>query len=296
MWQRVFLVIRPELEKAKLERLEREQRTRQRERERILNQEFVGWLKTQHPLDFAYLPTCTDLRLFPVIHDAIEEDVPPTPEFRAGIEALLLEHSETLVTWAKKRVEEVALRVPTSTSCPPQSEEPSNRSVTLDSTIAASSENGPAQSNPVEITIPVPHTLTLAATVFNCPGSYCAGYGSSKFPLFAAEIFAHRCYDTRPETVLPTFSEPASRTVISLVKLLGLDPSTTTPTELDRQDARFVCMTCPVIRHWDASSLSSLEFGRAALSWRKCVSLLVSQSFLFGLADQCHTDPGTPRT
>ncbi|EIM81317.1 uncharacterized protein STEHIDRAFT_142498 [Stereum hirsutum FP-91666 SS1] len=272
VWQRVFLVIRPELEKAKLERLERERRSRQRERERILNQELVGWLKTQHPLDFAYFPTFTDLRSLPIIHDAIEEDVPPTPEFRARIESLLLEHSETLMTWAKKRVEEVALRVPTSTSCPPQSKEPSNTSVALDSTIAASSENGPSQSNPVEGTIPVPNTLTLAATVFICPGSYCAGYGSSKLPLFAAEIFAHRCLDTmKADVVTPTFSEPASRTVTSLVKLLGLDPSTTTPTELDRQDARFVCMTCPVIRHWDASSLSSLEFGRTALSWRKCV-------------------------
>lgn len=292
VWQRVFSVIKPELEKAKQERLERERRARQREREKVLSQALVGWLKMQPPLIFAYLPTSADLRLFSVFNDAIEEDVPPTPEFRTRIETLLLENSETLMAWAKKRVEIVVSRVPKSTAGPLKSTEQSDTSVTLDSTIAAPSEDDTSQSNPTAVIIPVPATMTLATTVFTCPGSYCGGYSSHKLSLFAAEIFAHRCADmTKSDTVTPTFSEPASRTVISLIELLGLDPNTTTPTELDRRDARFVCMNCPAIRHWESPSLSGLDFGRTALSWRKCVSYIVSYR-LVGLPDQCQCGLG----
>jgi len=65
--------------------------------------------------------------------------------------------------------------------------------------------------------------------------------------------------------------------VASIVDLLGLDVQTATPLDLDRKDARFVCMQC-------ATQKQNKVSGRHAFMWREAVSACLRQE-----PKQCHS-------
>ncbi|KAJ7648224.1 hypothetical protein DFH06DRAFT_1209776 [Mycena polygramma] len=105
-----------------------------------------------------------------------------------------------------------------------------------------------------------PRTLELATTIFTCGGTHCSKQ--------------HLC---RPKCCLVgwrdagarqrggwgcgyIFSHRASTTAGELVRLVGLDPETTTAEDMDGLDHRFVCDECPAVQR-----------GREIMTWRVCL-------------------------
>ncbi|PCH40481.1 hypothetical protein WOLCODRAFT_136901 [Wolfiporia cocos MD-104 SS10] len=113
--------------------------------------------------------------------------------------------------------------------------------------------------------------LSLVAATFQCS----ATHWEDGHVLYALEhVLLHMSDSSRwnhptghPRVVQDalSFSQAGHDAVISLLASLGWDVHTTTPGELDKLDARFVCMQCPV-----QVDQSGREF-RRALDWRQCV-------------------------
>ncbi|KZP05337.1 hypothetical protein FIBSPDRAFT_903594 [Athelia psychrophila] len=111
--------------------------------------------------------------------------------------------------------------------------------------------------------------LDLATSIFACCGRHCRG-------IFVGWQYAicHRCpvssHELRSETLISRipdfrFASRASQAVQSLTSLLELDAWSTAVGDLDREDARFVCLACP------CDIFIGIR-GRKALSWRHCVT------------------------
>ncbi len=127
--------------------------------------------------------------------------------------------------------------------------------------------------------------LELATTVFSCPPCQCeadaetasdasalVGWSELKNHLYCASpkdkastTMAHE-RKGKPEFPLRA-NKSGTKDALSLLKLLELDPSTTTVEEMDKLDPRFLCMCCP-------RELSKSQIGRKAMKWRESVGHL----------------------
>jgi len=122
--------------------------------------------------------------------------------------------------------------------------------------------------------------LELATAVFSCPpcdadaetaseAAALVGWSELKNHLYcalpkdkASTTMAHE-RKGKPEFPLRA-NKNGTKDALSLLKLLELDPSTTTAEELDKLDPRFLCMCCP-------REASKSQIGRKAMKWRESV-------------------------
>ncbi|KAJ7223304.1 hypothetical protein GGX14DRAFT_427331 [Mycena pura] len=100
-----------------------------------------------------------------------------------------------------------------------------------------------------------PRSLDLATTVFTCfcrPQCCLVGWqdASARHGFYCLSNISH-----------VMFSEPASTAARVLVQLIGLDPHSSTPEEMDALDPRFVCDDCPVTTRRE----------REIMGWRVCL-------------------------
>lgn len=124
--------------------------------------------------------------------------------------------------------------------------------------------------------------LELATSVFSCPpceaeakapseASALVGWKELKNHLYCTtskeKISASTSQDKTGNSRLeiPLRADKAgTKDAISLLKMLGLDPSTTTAGQLDALDPRFLCLCCP-------REVSKGIAGRKAMGWRESV-------------------------
>lgn len=153
------------------------------------------------------------------------------------------------------------------------------RRALLDTLSAQPGFESTSTSSPLQV-----DPLTLAVSVFKCTSSKtCAGV-----PLLSwVDVASHICKDgsrhgyfisLKPAVCLGEetldidaeehfdFDQRGFEAVHSILHMLGLDPSITTPEDLDNLGPRFVCLECPI------TGIGRHLKGRHVLSWRQCVS------------------------
>ena len=139
-------------------------------------------------------------------------------------------------------------------------------------------EDGPINMDEQDI-LTIEPILNLATSVFSC--RHCeADKSSSNATALVGwnQLRRHLYCFTRGKLPAPkekkgNFSVPlrlerdAAGVVLSLLRLLGLDPSTTTASEMDELDPRFACLDCKPL------SIKGMK-GHEILDWRECVKFL----------------------
>lgn len=122
--------------------------------------------------------------------------------------------------------------------------------------------------------------LELATSVFSCPpceadtetasdASALVGWKELKNHLYCASpkdtASTSTAHERKGKFEFPLRANKSGiKDALSLLKLLELDPSTTTAEELDKLDPRFLCMCCP-------REVSKGQTGRKAMKWRESV-------------------------
>ena len=124
--------------------------------------------------------------------------------------------------------------------------------------------------------------LELATSVFSCPPCEAEAKAPSEASALVGwnELKNHLYCTTSKEKIPATTSQDkkwksrleiplradkgGTKDAISLLKMLGLDPSTTTAELLDVLDPRFLCLCCP-------REVSKGIAGRKAMGWRESV-------------------------
>lgn len=122
--------------------------------------------------------------------------------------------------------------------------------------------------------------LELATSIFSCPPCEAEAKAPSEASAVVgwSELKNHLyCTTSKEKTSVPQDKKGKSRLeiplradkggtkdAVSLLKMLGLDPSTTTAEHLDILNPRFLCLCCP-------REVSKGVAGRKAMSWRECV-------------------------
>jgi hypothetical protein len=124
--------------------------------------------------------------------------------------------------------------------------------------------------------------LELATSVFSCPPCEAEAKAPSEASALVGwnELKNHLYCTTSKEKISATTSQDkkgksrleiplradkgGTKDATSLLKMLGLDPSTTTAEQLDVLDPRFLCLCCP-------REVSKGVKGRKAMGWRESV-------------------------
>ncbi len=129
--------------------------------------------------------------------------------------------------------------------------------------------------------------LELATSIFSCPpceaetkaaseASALVGWNELKNHLYCTtskEKSTSQDKKGRTGNEIPLRADKGgTKDAISLLKFLGLGPSTTTAEQLDKLDPRLLCMCCP-------REVNKGVTGRKAMGWRECVCLRMSITF-----------------
>jgi hypothetical protein len=104
--------------------------------------------------------------------------------------------------------------------------------------------------------------LSLAISQFECVPCHQRASG--------LHMLAHRCFGLqRSRNHCPRFNEEGKKTVVTLLKSMGLGMRTTA-LELDRRNDRFVCGQCPLVTFLTEEVYPQRRIIR---DWRSCVRL-----------------------
>lgn len=267
-WESLLPIIRPLLEEAKTSRLSDERRERWIARSDMVDDVFCELLKAMLPdaLTYACLPASHEFSSLSKMRDLIEDDTEAQDERQALIRREGEKMRPILSSLAAQRRTAIMARLPIEAI--PTGFDP-----------ALLQDLPPWQS-----TLPPAYAaFELATSVFRCGGPREEESEKEK-ALFGLKVFAHQCSqckrfdaDGLVTSELPVFDEYGKTIVLAILDRLTLDPSRTTATDLDRLDARFICLNCPVQRQYEGQRRHRGERGRAALSWRGLVSSCVLQ-------------------
>ncbi|KAI0044437.1 hypothetical protein FA95DRAFT_1545043 [Auriscalpium vulgare] len=173
----------------------------------------------------------------PSIAAAIEPDEDRSPALEMRIKAAILDAHSEVMERIRSSAERLLALLPLPSPVPSLSTETALSNEFLTGTMGG---------------------LALATSQFTCDDYCFHRLGGST----GMEMFAHFCEQ-------PRFSEARRDVVLRLLDALHMDPETTTTHDLDRTEAQFVCMQCPVakIRRGKTSVI-----GRNAMYWRACVT------------------------
>ncbi|KAI0047938.1 hypothetical protein FA95DRAFT_1518318 [Auriscalpium vulgare] len=237
VWTRILPILQPLLDNAKADRLAREVIQRKYDRLAYLPVAYHKYLKTLPVRATYFAPPASSCRSFPPAVQAIQEDEPMTLEFKERVD-------EAVANAAPKLLATVCTRANALLALLPETNGSNDAMpvVSQDIIFGDSFSAGTAFG------------LGLATSQFICGRGYC-----SVLDGFQALVHDHAELE---------YDERSKEIVLELLGLLGMD-STGTGGDLDRRDARFVCMTCSPSTHWCSSSYVK---GRRSMGWRSCVS------------------------
>lgn len=272
-WESHLPTIRPMLEETKAFRLSRELDKRRRTRSGMVNKVYRELVKAilPDPLTFACLPNSSEFSTLPKMRNLIDDDTEAHDERRALIQTEGEKMRPLLSSLEAQRRAAIIARMP-SKAIPPGFDP------------ALLQDLPPWQS-----TLPPAYAaFELATSVFRCGGQlphdrsiFRSRKGLEK-AIFGLKVFAHKCQhckrfeaDELVTSSLPVFDDYGRRIVLAILERLSLDSSRTTAADLDRLDARFLCLNCPVQHEHEGYHRRRGKRGRAALTWRELVSSCV---------------------
>ncbi|EIM83086.1 uncharacterized protein STEHIDRAFT_124386, partial [Stereum hirsutum FP-91666 SS1] len=195
---------------------ERERCSRLRERRKAFSDVYVQYLQTEvHSLRQPTFPSEHDIPYIPKTQDLVDNDIELSLQFKQEAKQLLISLTPTLQAWADSRTAAAVAAIPSSVLAEPFPK--SGQSSELQSDITSS-------------------PLELAVSVFKCEKCDDMANQTQRSSRYLAglEILAHRCRvhylhpEGSPDPPLPLWNERGSRLVAHLLKLLCLDPATTT--------------------------------------------------------------------
>lgn len=235
------------MKSAKSARLERERAEREALRLSIVYALYAEyWLQLQiPPRNLELCPKEHDFVQFTQIAPLISEDLAPDDEFRRRVRDAITESREEIEAWVV-RLKTIAL----SSLCPVPS--------------------------PCD-TFHLPRELQLAKNVFSKQRSF-----DQKRAYYGIEVFSARrsfsCPVDLEHLEVPTFDLQAQAIILKILAELGLDPNTTTTTDLNRLDTMFICLDCPCAVGLQNGGLTPSR--RRVRYWRSHVSLCLHTSCL----------------
>ncbi|VDB95316.1 unnamed protein product [Peniophora sp. CBMAI 1063] len=241
VWKRVLPLLVEELARVKTERLERERLARVEDRKHAVTRVYDAWLCTLPPEAIPVAPSQKDVFELPEFAKFIEEEqmIPaddvkfPQAIFDSAIPRL----RELIIASGHKRHADVLSK--------------RNQSIFT----AAPSASAPAASSPSK-PVQISHRFNSATTAYK--GGYSTLY-------FGPEVLQFVQPRWPPEPVKANFDARAFGAVALLCDMLGLDPTITTPADLDALDPALVCTVCPLLQRRMAPHLQ----GRLVCGWRE---------------------------
>ncbi|KAI0058097.1 hypothetical protein BV25DRAFT_1830452 [Artomyces pyxidatus] len=239
VWTRIFPILKPEVEKHKATRLAREIQLRKRDRDELVRERYRLYSTTQPPLLVPYLPPASVVAQYEAIKAAIHDDTEASEELGETLTFIILSLVPQIRSSIQKRIDVLLALIPGSNPPTPDSED--------------------ADFFRKDYWTGVAGGLGLVTSVFSCPPIACY-----RRLHFGFEALAHRC-NTMQELPAVVFNEAGSAFARELLEELKMDPTSTTALDLDRLDARFICMECPVTISY---TLDSQTKCRQARTWR----------------------------
>ncbi|KAI0047931.1 hypothetical protein FA95DRAFT_1678733 [Auriscalpium vulgare] len=240
VWTRIFPILNPIVAKAKADRLAREVVQRMYDRLAYLPVAYHKYLKTLPVRATYFAPPASSCRSLPPAVQAIEEDEPVTLKFKERVDKVVASAAPELLAAVCTRANDLLVLLPET--------------------------NGSMDAIPVVLqdiifgdgfSAGAAFGLGLATSQFFCSRGYC-----SVLDGFQALVHHHAEFE---------YHERSREIVLELLGLLGMD-STATGGDLDRRDARFVCMACSPSRNWWDTSSYIMMTGRRSMGWRTCVT------------------------
>ncbi|KAI0044443.1 hypothetical protein FA95DRAFT_1608547 [Auriscalpium vulgare] len=245
VWKRILPILRIEVEKAHAERLDKERAARRSQRERHIERAWIDHLRGRPPRFAALAPPHYDSISWPTLCELIEHDESVTPDFEDRVNTALQELGPALQETVRKKAEHLVSLLPQDNDSP---DTLMSQVLTLEQ-LESSDFFSKASSG-----------LGLASSYFAC-GSH-PDNALNKFHGFG--MLAHYCGAYEPH-----FCETKRNVVLQLLESLRMEPASTTALDLDRVDARFVCLTCDAQDYWVADG--GMITARQSLIWRACV-------------------------
>jgi hypothetical protein len=209
-----------------------------------------------------YLPRTFDLfemeDIARLLHREDDSELDPNEE---GCVELVEKLDELIRDWTSERKKELVAMLPSDTS----------------------SGNIPTTPNTDHETTEVDDRLQLATSIFQCAFDSCLTTAANVHRSVSSVLVGwdgvvmHGCSEKNelswavPAKTIIKYSERGSTAILSILSLFGLDPRTTTITDLDRLDVILTCSHCPPIRFEWIDKLC-----RPAMSWKMAVSCLFS--------------------
>lgn len=256
-WNIFYALQKPKLDIYRSEREERERCSRLRERRKVFSDVYGQYLQTEvHSLRQPTFPSEHDISYIPVTQDLVNKDITPSLQFKQEAKQLLNSLTPALQAWADNRSAAAIASIPSSVLARPFTKSDPN------SELQSAITNSP---------------LELAVSVFKCDKCDDIANQTQRSSRYLAglEILAHRCKvhylhpEGSPDPPLPLWDERGSRLVVHLLKLLSLDPATTTVLDLNTRNDRFACLTCGVRVRFEGHVATK---GWPVMGWRECVS------------------------
>lgn len=242
VWGRIRPILEPKVIESKQRRIAKERREVIQSRQRVVEKLYNDYKKTLIPSQVAYLPRSFDLFQIAEFAALLNEESNSALQEADFVEQMekLLEH---IVRWREQKQLQLMELLPAANRIFP-------------------SASGHSTSNI--------DCLALATSVFTCD---CRDMLNTPYFHFSwNEAVSHGCATREyglygpqiPTNTKLNFTPRGSMAAAFTVKLLGLDEWRAVPSDLDKSDARFVCLDCPV-------RTRSAMMGRPAMSWRACV-------------------------
>ena len=245
VWSHIHPILEPEVQKQKVQRLERQLATIRYTRRQVLAARYKEFQRTLHPSQWKYLPRTLEIAAFEGFSQHIEADVGVEVEGTTFDDAFL----------------EFPRRLAGATE---------QRKTTLRALMGDPKEDGEIGADSID----------LATAVFKCvevhnsprPFKYVFGWD---------EIASHHCLPEmegtdnshyRPESALRTaplelkYIPEIAIVVRKLAQLIGLDAATATAADFDKKDKRFSCEACSCFEHQG-------QYSQTGYTWRNIVSL-----------------------
>ncbi|KAI0044430.1 hypothetical protein FA95DRAFT_1562237 [Auriscalpium vulgare] len=238
VWARINQSLVDELLQRREHELQLERHRREVMRDMALADAWAAYARTL-PAHVAAIVVGLSPHSIPSIAATVEPDEERSPALETRIKAAILDAHSEVMERIRNHAERLLALLPLPSPVPPPSTETVLSNEFLTGTMGG---------------------LALATSHFSCDAHHIPRLLGST----GMEMLAHFC-------VQPRFSEERRDVVLRLLDALHMDPETTTAHDLDRTEAQFVCMQCPVakIRRGKMSVI-----GRNAMYWRACWRLL----------------------
>ncbi|PCH40491.1 hypothetical protein WOLCODRAFT_150532 [Wolfiporia cocos MD-104 SS10] len=242
-WHEVRATLEPFIMTNRTKRLERDRRALLMRRRRVVNQVCTAFKITLPPLQWPTFPPLHELYQMEGFLVLIND--PSSDELEPHRCAHVLEALPSFIAARRDNIRSILLE-----KLPPN---------LVAQTASASTDT-------------ISDPLSLATATFQCSGPSWSHYRHWILPTLS-DVLAF--LSNPPHWHLPghahvardmfEFSEAGHDAVVSLLTLLGLDVRTTTPGELDKLDARFICMRCPANINEVGSKFHDV------FDWRQCI-------------------------